>query len=126
RIVSDLAIYRRLRAGAATPADLDEIRAWPVARRVAYLGGVAELAARPDAAGLRALEGARGFEAVQTIVNALDHADATVRTAGLDALRMIARDVPERYVHALFHPRPEVRREALTGELSLQQGKLAL
>lgn len=124
--MSDLAIWRRLVAGAATTADLDEIRAWPVARRVAYLGSVEALARGADVGGLRALEGARGYEAVHTIVAALDHADAAVRTAALDALRFIARDVPARYVHALFHVRPEVRREALTGELSLQQGKLAL
>jgi hypothetical protein len=113
-----LAIYRRLVAGAATPADLDEIRAWPVARRVAYLGSLLRGGA------IAALEGVRGYEGVTAIVAALD--DETTRTAALDGLRAIARDVPERYVHALFHPRPEVRREALTGQLSLQQGKLAL
>src|SRR4051812_40732664 len=82
----DIAIWRRLVAGAATAADLEEIRVWPVARRVAYLGAVEALAARADIAGLRALEGARGYEAVHTIVAALDHADPAVRTAALDAL----------------------------------------
>lgn len=114
----DIAIWRRLVAGAATAADLEEIRAWPVARRVAYLGGVLRAGAIP------ALEGCRGYEGVHAIVAALDNEHT--RTAAIDALRVIAREVPERYVHALFHARPEVRRQALTGPLSLQQGKLAL
>src|SRR5690349_6140126 len=128
--MSDLAIYRRLAAGEVTGVDLEEIASWPLARRVAYLGAIEPLAlnGKPAirAAALKALAGARGYEGVKTIVGRLDDAEESVRAAALEAMRTLAREVPERYAHALFHPRPEVRRASLEGELSLSLGKLAI
>ncbi|HTL33033.1 MAG TPA: hypothetical protein VL326_07905 [Kofleriaceae bacterium] len=129
--MSDLAIHRRLAAGEPRTEDLEEIAGWSLARRVAYLGLVKPLAQQHGdpairGAALRTLAGARGYEGVRTIVARLDDAEESVRAAALEALRVVARDVPERYVHALFHPRADVRRAALEGELSLSLGKLAI
>jgi len=40
--------------------------------------------------------------------------------------REVARDAPYRYVHALFHPRLDVRRASLDGELPIRLAELAI
>jgi hypothetical protein len=49
-----------------------------------------------------------------------------VRAAAVEGLRLTARDAPVRFAHALFHPRPEVRRAALGFELPGELGAIAL
>ena len=117
----DLELWRRLTAGDAAPADLLALADWPLDRRAPYLGAIEPLALHPDpamrAAALRALAGVRGVSGVRAIVSGLEHDDEAVRTAALDALRATARDAPSRFAHALFHPRAEIRRAALAGEV---------
>ncbi|HWM84284.1 MAG TPA: hypothetical protein VNO33_00575, partial [Kofleriaceae bacterium] len=117
----DLELWRRLTAGDAAPADLLALASWPLDRRAPYLAAIEPLARHPDAemraAALRALAGVRGVAGVRAIVDGLEHGDDAVRTAALDALRATARDASSRFAHALFHPRPEIRRAALAGEL---------
>jgi hypothetical protein len=126
----DLEIWRRLHAGTATPADLDAIARLTFARRGPYMPAVLPLADAGDpalrAAALDVLAGCRGVPALRAIVARLADDDAAVRTAAIAALRATARDAPYRYVHALFHPREDVRRASLEGELSLSLGKLAI
>ncbi len=126
----DLDIWRRLVAGHATADDVNALATLPLGRRVAYIGSLVPLASggapavRADA--LRALAGARGVEGVRAIVAELAADDAEVRAAALHALREVARDAPYRFVHALFHPRVDVRRAALDGELPIRIAELAI
>ncbi|HEY5927800.1 MAG TPA: hypothetical protein VIV11_39210, partial [Kofleriaceae bacterium] len=126
----DLEIWRRLVARTATVEDVRSIAQLPLANRVAHVGHVLPLAVDGDpamrAAALRALGGARGVEGVRAIVARLDDPEAEVRVAALEALREVARDAPYRYVHALFHPRVDVRRAALDGELPIRVAELAI
>jgi hypothetical protein len=129
-VMRDLDIWRRLVANTATAEDMLAIATLPLARRVAYIGRVVPLVDHGEpamrAAALRALGGARGVEGVRAIVARLDDDDATVRAAALEAFREVARDAPYRYVHALFHPRLDVRRAALDGELPIRIAELAV
>src|SRR5512146_2514131 len=126
----DLDIWRRLRAGTATAAELDAVAAWPLGRRAAYLAWIAPLAAHGDAtiraAALRALAGCRGVPGVRAIVAALDDELAEVRAAAVAALRTTAREAHVRYAHALFHPRVETRLAALDGELPRGAAELGI
>jgi hypothetical protein len=130
QLMRDLDIWRRLVARTATVEDLRAVATLPIARRLAYVGHVLPLVVDGDpamrAAALRALGGARGIEGVRAIVARLDDPEAEVRAAALEALREIARDAPSRYVHALFHPRLDVRRAALDGELPIRIAELAV
>ncbi|NVB76810.1 MAG: hypothetical protein HOV81_00310 [Kofleriaceae bacterium] len=126
----DLDLHERLVADSATVEDLRVVAGWPLARRAPYLDRVAPYASHGDvamrAAALSALAGARGHEGVRAIVGGLGDDDADVRAAALASLREVAKDAPERYAHALFHGRVDVRRAALTGELPMNSGKLAI
>ncbi len=126
----DLEIWRRLVARTATTDDVHAVASLPLARRVAYLGYVLPLAGDEDpamrAAALRGLAGARGIEAVRAIVAHLDDPEAGVRAAALEALRAVASNAPYRYVHALFHPRLDVRRASLDGDLPARIAELAI
>ena len=117
----DLDLWRRLRIGSVTTAELAQVAAWPAARRGPFLGGVLRLVEHGDpelrAAALRVLAGCRGVAAVRGVVAALGDPDAGVRDAALAALRITANAAPARYVHALFHPSASVRRAAIAGEL---------
>ena len=129
--VRDLEIWRRLHAGTITPAELELVARWPLARRGAYLGTVVTLVEHPEPAiriaTLHAVAGARGVPGVRAIVKCLDDEDAAVRDAAVTALRETARDAPYRYVHALFHPRPEVRLAALAQpELTIAAAELGI
>ena len=112
----DLELWRRIASGDVAPGELDVLASWPIARRGAHLGAIAALATHADpamrAAAVRVLAGVRGVPGVRTLVTALAD-EAPVWEAALAALGMTARDAPGRYVHALFHARPEVRRAAL-------------
>ncbi|HEX4455509.1 MAG TPA: hypothetical protein VH143_31835 [Kofleriaceae bacterium] len=117
----DLELFRRLRVGSATPAELAIVAAWPMNRRGPLLGAVLALASSPDpelrAGVMRTLSGSRGVAAVRALVAGLDDEAEVVRDAALAALRHTANAAPARYAHALFHRRPDVRRAAMTGEL---------
>ncbi|HEY5952572.1 MAG TPA: vWA domain-containing protein [Kofleriaceae bacterium] len=126
----DLEIWRRLVARVATTDDLRAVATLPLSRRVAYLAHVLPLVVDGEpsmrAAALRAIAGARGVEGVRAVVARLDDPEAAVRAAALEAMREVARDAPYRYVHALFHPRLDVRRGALDGELPIRIAELAV
>jgi hypothetical protein len=124
----DLDLWRRI--GDATAAELEVVASWPLARRAAFLAGAVGLATHAEAeiraAALRVLAGVRGVPGVRALVAGLDDADERVRAAALESLRLTARDAPVRFAHALFHPRPEVRRAALGFELPGELGAMAL
>lgn len=106
-------------SGEPSPAALGDLAEWPVLRRAPYFGKLLALVERSDApivraAALRALGGARGATGVRALVRGLADPDPTVRASALCGLRATARDVPERYVHTIFHPDPEIRRASLT------------
>ncbi len=113
----DLEIWRHLHADAITPAELDAVASWSLSRRGPYLGAIARLVEHADpairAAAAGALAGVRGVPGVRALVHALADADEAVWRTAVHALATTAREAPFRYVHALFHPRAEVRREAL-------------
>jgi len=115
--VRDLEIWRQLQAGTIAPADLAAIARWSLQRRGPYLGAIVPLAAHADPAlreaALYALGGVRGVPGLRAIVAGLDDDDDRVRAAAVRALRETARAAPYRYAHAMFHPRPEVRADAL-------------
>ncbi len=89
----------------------------PLPQRVAFLADAVELARADDAnvraAAVTALAGCRGILGVGAIVAALDDDEAQVRAQAVDALRSTACEAPMRWVHAIFHPRPDVRARAL-------------
>jgi hypothetical protein len=104
-------------SGEPSPEALVELSHWTLSRRAPYLGKLRALVDRIDpavrAAALHACRGATGVEGVRAIVHALADADAHVRNAALAALRVTARDAPDRYAHAVFHPSTEIRRASL-------------
>ena len=113
----DLELSRKIDAGTVSADELAPLAVTPVAGRGAFLARLVVLAEHEDAelrkAALACLAGARGMRAVRAVVARLDDADESVRIAAVDALRVTAREAPTRYVHALFHPRVDVRRAAL-------------
>lgn len=113
----DLELSRKIDSGVVSPAELSPLAVTPVGGRGAFLGRLVTLAEHADAelrtAALACLAGARGMRAVRAIVARLDDHDEAVRMAAVDALRVTAREAPTRYVHALFHPRLDVRRACL-------------
>jgi hypothetical protein len=115
--VRDLELWRRLAEGTASTDDVRPLAAFALAQRAPYLAWMPALAAHADPAmrcmALAVLAGSRGMAGVRAIVACLDDDDHGVRAAALEALRLTATGVPNRYVHALFHPRPDVRRAAL-------------
>lgn len=113
----DLELSRRIDAGVVSAEDLAPLAAASLGARAGLLARVVPLTEHADAnvrvAALACLAGARGMRAVRAVVARLDDHDDRVRAAAVDALRVTARDAPGRYVHALFHPRVDVRRAAL-------------
>ena len=111
----DLAIGRRLVDGTASIADVVDFAQWPLARRAPFLGAV--LARRDDldpamrAAVISALRGVRGVPGVRALVGALG--DEATCNAARFALVHTAHDAPWRWVHALFHADPAIRRAAI-------------
>jgi hypothetical protein len=116
----DLDLWQALTAGGlretAVPL-LHALARLPLERRWPYLAPILPCTQdeRPEvrAAAVACLAGARGRQALRTLVRALDDADAAVCDAAMAALRSSALDGSLRWVHAVFHPRPEVRRAAV-------------
>ena len=113
----DLELSRRIDAGLVSADDLAPLAVTPLGSRGAFLARLVTLTEHADGevrtAALACLAGARGMRAVRAIVARLDDDDASVRAATVDALRVTTREAPSRYVHALFHPRVDVRRASL-------------
>jgi hypothetical protein len=121
--MKDLLLFRLLRAPELDPAALapllDELAGLPVAGRFPFLGLLPRALAHADpglrAAALRALAGADGRAAFLLLIGALADADPGVRRAAVEALRASSLGHPARWVHALYHPLPDVRRAAIDG-----------
>lgn len=96
---------------------LAELRALEPVERAPILGRMKPCFAHPSAelrtAALEALVGCDGPLALDAIVHALGDGDARVCETAVRALSALAEREPARWAHALFHPRPEVRRLAL-------------
>ncbi len=117
----DLLLYRLLRA---TPLDADavlpllrELPSLPVQERAAFLGYLRTALTHADPeirrAAAAALAGASGHSAWVGITDALRDPEEAVRLAALEALRESCRHDGPRWIHALFHRDPAVRRAAI-------------
>src|SRR4051794_3270773 len=114
--MKDLLLFRLLRAPELDPPALapllDELAGLPVAERFPFLGLLPRALAHPEpvlrAAALRALAGADGRAAFLLLIGALADVDPGVRRAAVEALRASSLGHPARWVHALFHPLPDV------------------
>jgi len=62
------------------------------------------------------LGGSRGHGGIERIAAALDDEDPHVRSLAVRALRKASGTSPDRWAHAVFHPREDVRRLALETE----------
>ncbi len=113
----DLELSRRLDANTVSADELAALANTPLDGRGVFLARIVTLAEHEDPelrkAALACLAGARGVRAVRAIAARLDDDDEGVRMAAVDALRATTREGTARYVHALFHPRVDVRRSAL-------------
>ncbi len=98
---------------------LEELAREPLHMRVVFLGLMPRVLNHPDArvraAALAVVAGAEGPSAWPAMVGALDDGDPAVKISALSALHTSATEQPLRWVHALFHADPEVRRAAATG-----------
>ena len=118
----DLELWRRLTAADdESPSEvaplLQELAGLQMMHRAPFLGFVDRLL-RHDRSDIRAaavsvLGGALGVSGVARVVEMLDDDDPTVRERAVDALRVCVNSFPARWAHAVFHPRPDVRRYAL-------------
>jgi Mg-chelatase subunit ChlD len=85
----------------------------PAERRVAFLGLLEPFLRYPQAevraAAVSALAGAHGIPAWRGLVAGLNDPDPKVRAQAVEALHLSAAHDAPRWVHALFHPLPDVR-----------------
>lgn len=117
----DLHLWRLLQASDPDPHELTgllhELATKELKERLPYLGQLESAQEHPDAclraATCAALAGVTGRRALKALVLALDDDDDGVRAAALSALLVSAQTDPQRWIHALLHPRVEIRREAL-------------
>ncbi|CAN5890582.1 hypothetical protein BH11MYX2_BH11MYX2_09140 [soil metagenome] len=126
----DLELGRRIDAGIVTAVELRQLLVLPLTARAPFLRSVLHLLngeiendVRAAAVGL--LAGARGMAAMRSVVTHLNDEDALVRFTAMETLRVTARDAPTRFSHALFHPRDDIRRGALSGVLPQGTGEIA-
>jgi hypothetical protein len=124
--MQDLRLWRLLRQPEPPAAEiiplLEQLTALPLAERYPFFGPLPRALAHPEdavrAAAVRALSGASGPLAYRQIVALLHDPEPAVHLAALEALRQSSSIDPPRWAHALFHPRPEVRRAALDPNLA--------
>ncbi len=118
--MNDLHLWRLLRSKPLPVGDivplLHDLAAEPLWARLPFLGFLGPLLRHGDAkvrcAALTALGGAHGYLAHRFLIEALD--DPETREAALAALRGSIQELnSSRWVHALFHPDPAVRRAAV-------------
>lgn len=119
--MKDLRLWRLLQQ---EDADSDELQALleqlaqvPIPERFPFFGVLSRALQHPQfrvrQAAIGALAGACGYPAFHALVQALNDAEAAVRLAAVEALRCSAAADPQRWIHVLFHPNPQLRREAL-------------
>jgi hypothetical protein len=121
--MNDLRLWRLLRENSVEPHEiiplLRELAERPLVERCPFFGLLPPLLndAREEvrAAAVTALRQASGHFAFRHLVRALHDPHPAVRLAAVAALAESAADDPPRYVHALFHADPEVRRWAVRG-----------
>jgi len=121
--MKDLQLWRWLRDGGASPAELAallrELAALPLEQRFPWLGRLGPALEHPKAevraAAIAVLAGASGWCAFRWLTKALKDRARSVRLAAVESLRISAAADPERWVHALYHPDAEVRRAAIGG-----------
>lgn len=121
--MQDILLWRELNADRPSlpeeelAARLEELASQPVEIRRPFFPLLDDLLRRTGprarAAALKALAGAAGYPAFKCLAAGLDDPDREVRRAAVAALCRSAEADPARYVHALFHPDPEVRALAL-------------
>ena len=122
--VKDVLLFRLLRAPEPAVAELrplmEELSRLRPGERFPFLGLLPRLLEGSDPElrrlALGALGGATGRPAVERMVSALGDPDREVKLAAVEALRATAGRTPGRWVHALFHADPEVRRAAVSGD----------
>jgi hypothetical protein len=98
-----------LRALARTPL----AARWPHLARL--VRGLSDVDPEIRALAASGLAGAAGTGAFAALVAALDDPEPSVRSAAVAALRRSCAADPGRWIHAAFHPRPDVRRMAAAG-----------
>lgn len=124
--MNDLELWERLK-NIEHDEDLEDLAAMLHAlgelafeHRAPFLGFVDSLLGHSSApmrgAAISLLAGTKGHGGVERIVAALDDDDTAVRSVAVRALRESSGTSPERWAHAIFHPRPDVRRLALETE----------
>jgi len=119
----DVQLWRALRTGSFEPTEivpeLELLSEQPIADRLPFLGYLDSALTHPDAAvrlvAVKALKGAYGFLTIRALVEAMNDFQPEVRAEAVRSLYVAAhdRDNPV-WVHALFHPDPTIRRQALT------------
>jgi hypothetical protein len=95
---------------------LDELGGRSLRARLPFLGVLDRVLSHPDpalrASAIAVFAGAQGIPAWRALVAALKDPDASVRLATVRPLHTSATTDPARWIHAVFHPDPEVRRLA--------------
>lgn len=124
--MNDLELWKRLK-NIDDDEDLEDLAAMLHAlcelashHQAPFLGFTGALLEHPSGlirgAAVSLLGGSKGHGGVERIVAALDDDDTHVRALAVRALRESAGTSPERWAHAIFHPRQDVRRLALETE----------
>lgn len=119
--MDDLTLFHHLSEGTVDvselPAALKAIGALVPVARAPFLGWLGPLLEHADpqirAGAVACLGGCSGQQAARALLRALGDDDDGVREAALEGLRMLTEKQPARWVHAVFHPRAEVRRRTL-------------
>src|SRR4051812_24159450 len=117
----DLLLWRLLHQEPLDPVRvtplLCELRHYSVPQRLPYLGLLPRCLEHSDpslrTAALHCLAGVTGVVGYRHLVTALRDPEESVRLTAVVALREAAQHDASRWVHALFHPDPIVRKAAV-------------
>ena len=106
---------------------LDQLAKRPLANRIPFFASLQKCVqigtpALQEAA-LKCLSEAAGHEAYQLFVEYLDSDDENLREAAVQSMAESANLDPARWVHVMFHPRPETRRLAVLHRPELLQAE---
>ncbi len=136
--MNDLELWQRLtRTDADEHTEDDErivvgLRALaelPIRARAPFMGFIDDVLGRASApiraAAVATLAGVQGHGGWQRIVAALDDEHESVRAEAVRSLRKSCNAAPDRWAHAMFHPREDVRRAALQTDAPPQSTHLA-
>lgn len=101
--------------------ELEQLAELPLRDRSPFIGLIAPLLSQEHVglrrAAVRALSGARGVVGIRALVDALSDPEESVRLAAVESLREVSKAEPARWAHVLFHPRADVRKAGLAGEV---------